>query len=297
VSTLKRISSRANPLVKLLRRVARGGSPRQRDGWVWLEGIHLCEEYLARIGQPHLAVFDARRLEPARGGVPTTWPDVRATEAVPAVESGSPVSEVVLQDLYRAIEPDRAVLLAGDVMEAVSEIAADQGVGFLVEQPGARLPSAIRQRCVLLDRIQDPGNVGSIIRTCAAAGIGTIILLEGSASAWSSKVLRAGQGAHFALDVYDQVSATEAAACLDVPVLATCLEDARSLYDAPLPAECAWVFGQEGQGVSRFWLERANERIHIPQAPGVESLNVGAAAAVCLFEQRRQMLARGVNAR
>jgi len=286
---VKRIASRANPFLKRLRQVAAANSRARRDGWVWLEGVHLCQEYLQRIGQPMHAVFDARAID---DDLP---PDVALYDrGIDSPASGSHNEAVQRQTelhaLFDAVAPDKQILIENGLLEGVSDIAAMQGVGFVIEQPQAIPTSPIDHTCVILDRIQDPGNVGSIIRTCAAAGVRTVVLLEGTASAWSGKVLRAGQGAHFSLQLYDQITAEQAASLVAVPVLATSLAQAQSLYANPLPMNCAWVFGHEGHGVGGFWLQHSTRRVFIPQAEGVESLNVAAAAAVCLFEQRRQWL-------
>lgn len=264
---MKSIASRSNPLVKQLRALARPGQAARREGLVWLEGVHLCQEYLQRVGTPRHAVFDAFRLA-----------DANAHE---------------LQSLARALPEAACLALEAGLLDSISDVAAAQGVGFLVELPRRALPPSVDMACVVLDGVQDPGNVGSILRTCAAAGVGTLFLLEGSASAWSSKVLRAGQGAHFSLTIHEQVSTQALLDRLAVPLLATTLQDATGLYDVDLPFPAAWVFGHEGQGVSETLLGRATHRVHIPQASGVESLNVAAAAAVCLFEHRRQRLAAG----
>lgn len=262
--SLKSIASRSNPFIKQLRTLARPGQAARREGLVWLEGIHLCQEYLQRVGVPQHAVFDASRL------------------AAGAHE---------LQALARALPDASCLALEAGLLDSVSDVASAQGVGFIVELPRPTLPASVDMPCVLLDGVQDPGNVGSILRTCAAAGVNTLFLLDGSASAWSTKVLRAGQGAHFSLTIHEQVSAQALLERLALPLLATTLEQAAGLYDVELPHPAAWVFGHEGKGVSPALLERATHRVHIPQASGVESLNVAAAAAVCLFEHRRQRLA------
>jgi len=156
--------------------------------------------------------------------------------------------------------------------------------------PQPVLPDSVTDDCVVLDNVQDPGNVGSIMRTCAAAGIRRLVLTPGSAGAWSGKVLRAAQGAHFALEVYEQVAAATVLERLAVPMVVTTLADASDLYLTALPEPAAWVFGHEGQGVGSELLAQAACRVRIPQTEGVESLNVAAAAAVCLFEQRRRRL-------
>src|SRR5690606_16011787 len=239
----------------------------RRGRWVWLEGVHLCQEYLRRVGPPLYGVFDARRVEGENSG--------RDSE---------------LQNLAGALAADQLIMLENDLLQGISEIAGMQGVGFVIEQPQVTMPQKIDHTCVVLDQIQDPGNVGSIIRTCAAAGVGSVVLIEGTASAWSGKVLRAAQGAHFAIQLYDQVATDEAARVIAVPLVATSLSQAQNLYDEILPAHCGWVFGHEGHGVSEFWLQRAARRVFIPQVARVESLNVAAGGAVCLFEQRRQLL-------
>lgn len=256
----QRISSRQNPFIKSLKAWARDAG---RDGGpVWLEGVHLCQEYLQRVGLPARAVFEA-----------------------PRHETGE------LRALWRACAGAERVLLDAGLLGAVSEVAGAQGVGFLIEPP--RLDAAVRidTDCVVLDRLQDPGNVGSILRSCAAAGVGTVLLTRGSAAVWSGKVLRAGQGAHFALRLVEGLAPDEVLARLDVPLLATALQGGEALYDASLPAAAAWCFGHEGQGVHASLLAGAAQRVYIPQASGVESLNVAAAAAVCLFEHRRRRMA------
>lgn len=145
---------------------------------------------------------------------------------------------------------------------------------------------------VILDRVQDPGNVGAIIRTAAAAGIRTLLTTPGTAACWAPKVLRAGMGGHFVLNLHENVS-SEALQTLatHLSLAGTVLDDGQSLYTTDLRTPLAWVFGNEGEGITPALQSVLGVRLTIPQAPGVESLNVAASAAVCLFEQRRQRLA------
>src|SRR5690606_24427082 len=117
-------------------------------------------------------------------------------------------------------------------------------------------------------------------------------LSPGCASAWSAKVLRSAQGAHFVMTLHEHVDLAAVRARLDFPLMATALEQAESLYDAALPSQCAWLFGNEGQGVDPALLAQADLRLYIPQAENVESLNVAVAAGICLFEQRRRHAAK-----
>jgi TrmH family RNA methyltransferase len=255
---MKRIASRDNPLIKSLHKtVAAAG---RRDAPVLLDGAHLCQTWLQRHGPPEQALFDVERLD---------RPELAA--------------------LARALPDSVCVALEPRLLQSLASVEHGQGVAFLVRPPHPVLPEAIDHACVLLDRIQDPGNVGTLLRTSAAAGIRRVLLSVGCAAAWSPKVLRSAQGAHFALDVHEHVDLAEVLERLRVPVAATALEGAESLYDASLPSACAWIFGHEGQGVADSLLRAARYRIRIPHDDqAVESLNVAAAAAICLFEQRRR---------
>jgi len=149
----------------------------------------------------------------------------------------------------------------------------------------------LNQDVVLLDGIQDPGNVGTLLRNCAAAGIQQVALSDHSAWVWSDKVLRAGMGAQFGLQLYAEEDLLKAlsSAKSKIPVRVTSLHPKSvDLFNANLKTVGVWVFGSEGQGVSQAWLDRASEHIRIPQSKTIESLNVGSSSAVCLFEQFRQ---------
>src|SRR5690606_3787286 len=262
---MKRIDSRANADYRLLLRVLAGRrapgerQPAARD--VALEGIHLCESWLASMGQPGLAFFDAERLEHAE-----------------------------IAALVRAVDPARIRVCTPALLRAASQVVHGQGVIFLATAPSSTPPARVQVNCLWLDRVQDPGNMGTLLRTAAAAGIREVYASSGCVAVWSPKVLRSAQGAHFVLNVYEGQDLDVLSEQLDVPLLATALEDAHSLYDAALPSAAAWVFGNEGQGVAPSLIARATQRLYIPQAPGVESLNVAVAAGICLFEQRRRHL-------
>ncbi len=132
--------------------------------------------------------------------------------------------------------------------------------------------------------------MGTLLRTAAAAGMRRVYASTGCVGAWTPKVLRSAQGAHFVINIHESQDLTVLADRLDVPLLATSLEDSQSLFEASLPQHAAWVFGNEGQGVMPQLLARADLRLRIPQEESVESLNVAVAAGICLFEQRRQSM-------
>jgi RNA methyltransferase, TrmH family len=141
----------------------------------------------------------------------------------------------------------------------------------------------------VLDRLQDAGNVGNILRTAAAFGFTQVAAIKGTVALWSPKVLRAGMGAHFGLRLVEALT-DDAVAALRMPLLATSSHAARATHEARLPWPCAWVLGHEGQGVSAALMARCAETLRIPQPGGEESLNVASAAAVCLYESARQRL-------
>jgi len=261
------IESRANPLYRRLLRLVQGGgaqalrAERRGQAAVVLEGVHLCQMWLAHQGAPEHAVFDAQALQHSQE----------------------------IQALYRAVPRARCVVLAAALAARLSQVGHGPGVYFLAHAPRPLAPTHMSHSALCLDRVQDPGNVGTLLRTAAAAGLTAAYLSRGCAAAWSNKALRAGQGAQFALSIVEQVDLLALCQGSRLPVLATALDDAVSLYDTQLPAQALWLFGHEGQGVDPALLRQASLRLRIPQHCAVESLNVAAAAAICLFEQRRQI--------
>jgi len=260
------IQSRDNPLYRRISRLLQGGgavqSRAQRRGQagVVVEGIHLCQMWLRHVGQPERAVFDAQALR----------------------------QHAEIAALYEQVSPERRVLLAPTLAASLSQVAHGPGVYFLGHAPQPAPPERITQAAICLDRVQDPGNVGTLLRTAAAAGVTDAYLARGSASAWSNKALRAGQGAQLSMTIYEDAALLPLCQKTTLPLLATALHDAVSLYAAALPRQCLWIFGNEGQGVDPDLLRLADLRLRIPHSTAVESLNVAAAAAICLFEQRRQ---------
>lgn len=184
------------------------------------------------------------------------------------------------------------VVLADSLFESIARIHAAAGILILfpVEQPTDASLAALQSSVVLLEEVQDPGNLGTILRTAAAVGIQDVFLSAGCASSWSPKALRAGMGAQFSLSVREDVDLAEIINTVQIPTIVTSLAPpSQSLYETDLKQPVAWLFGSEGQGVSPALAQRAAMRVLIPQVENsVESLNVAAAAAVCLYEQYRQ---------
>lgn len=256
MSKPERLASKANPLLVRLRRLAQDGAAYRRLGQVWLEGEHLCEAARSRRQAVALALVDE-----------TAW-----AESAPLRELAGWAARVVL--LPRAL------------FASVSGLESPGRIGFVFEPPaaGAIEPDA---PSVVLDRLQDAGNVGSILRSAAAFGVRQVLALAGTAALWSPKVLRSGMGAHFGLRLHEGLAEADLSV-LSVPLIATDSHAAASIAEAPLPRPCAWVLGHEGQGVSASLRERCSMALRIPQPGGEESLNVAAAAAVCFYEAMRR---------
>lgn len=202
-----------------------------------------------------------------------------------ADEPGSEIGRIVAR-LQRQAVPGYE--LAAPLYERIAPVERGAGLMLVVASAADPLPVAGREDLVFLDGIQDPGNVGTLLRVAAAAGIGQVLGGEGCADFWSPKVVRAGMGAQFRLRTTEGVTVAELANALDGPWIACEAHDAESLWRTSMPTgACGWIFGGEGRGISAEAAAVCRLRVRIPIAPGVESLNVAAAAAVCLFERRR----------
>lgn len=260
---MKHISSRDNPSIKHLQALAGSARDRRKAGETLLDGAHLLEVALQHGVTPLQVVVS---------------------------ESGREQPEIAA--LLARCAPESLVEVPDRLFAQISPVDSPSGVLARVAIPDPS-PTAVAGSCVLLDAVQDPGNLGTILRTAAAVGLRDVLLTPGCAQAWSPRVLRAAMGAHFHLDVREGVEPAAALAGYPGQILAADLVDATDLYDTDLRGPVAWLFGSEGQGLSGPVAALATRRIIIPMPGGMESLNVGVAAAVCLFEQLRQMRASG----
>jgi TrmH family RNA methyltransferase len=243
------VTSRDNALIKELRKLSQDSTAYRKQGRVWLEGDHLCRAALARGLKPQIAVFSE-----------SFWP------LAPAEWARSAIKTIVVAD---ALLPE------------ISGLESPAPMGFVLDlpAPAALLPGAAS---LILDRVQDAGNVGSMLRSAAAFGFSQVIALKGTAALWSPKVLRAGMGAHFSLQLLEAVE-PQALDALEVPILVTSSHHGGFLHEQTLPMPCAWAMGHEGQGVGDDLMGRARLKVRIDQPGGEESLNVAAAAAICLY--------------
>jgi RNA methyltransferase, TrmH family len=179
-------------------------------------------------------------------------------------------------------------VLSDAMFAEVSPVATPVGILALIATPQPKVVST-PTFCLLLEDVQDPGNLGSILRSAAAAGVETAWLSSGCADAWSPKVLRGGMGAHFVMTIAEHANLSEKVTGFTGLTVATCLDAQRSLYDLDLTGPVALLLGNEGAGLSAKLLATANARVRIPMPGRMESLNVAAAASICLFERVRQI--------
>lgn len=242
------ITSRDNALLKDLRRLTQDATAYRRQGRVWLEGDHLCRAALARGLKPAQALF-----------CESVWPAASIEYAQAAIKT---------------------IVIADALWAGISALESPARMGFVLDLPA---PPAIEplMSAVILDRVQDAGNVGSILRSAAAFGFRQVIAIKGTAALWSPKVLRAGMGAHFGLRLIEGVEPA-ALDALGVPVIVTSSHQGQLVQQQKLPWPCAWAMGHEGQGVGDAVASRASLSVRIGQPGGEESLNVAAAAAICL---------------
>jgi TrmH family RNA methyltransferase len=258
-SVLKSIASRDNPQFKVMAKLVTSSSERRRSGRSVLDGAHLLAAYLDSGGRPEAIMVNAAGAEDAEIG-----------------------------RLLARAAPAKATLVSDSLFSQLSTVDSPTGVVASVATPSPRAVPASAGFVLLLEDIQDPGNVGALLRSAAAAGVEHALLSPHCAFAWSPKVLRAGMGAHFALNVVEGADLGTFLASFRGTSIALDASGESSLYDLDLAKRCAIVVGNEGAGVSAALLEKVKVRARIPMPGRVESLNAAAAGAVAVFEAVRQ---------
>ena len=259
---MEKITSAQNPLIKKLVRVASSQGFRNKSGLTILDGAHLTSEYLARVGDPEVCVV---------------------------IEEGASREALDIVEQCRS-KNVRTISISKGLFSKISPVVDGVGILFLVETSKNAPEVDPLAETLILEDIQDPGNLGTILRSAAAFGVEQIICSHGTVSAWSPKVLRAGMGAHFGLKILENQNLEEVVSKLKIPVFATSLEASKSIFEEDLSGVKAWIFGNEGKGVSRKLQNLATKKVIIPQTDKIESLNVAMATTVCLSESYRQNL-------
>ena len=259
---MKKITSAQNPLVKKLVQLSEKQSFRNKQKMTIIEGAHLTAEWLKRFGVPDFCV----------------------------ISSSSKRSEEVEGIIQKCEELNTEIIeLEAKIYSKISPVIEGVGILFVVKIQENQCVDFCED-VIILDRIQDPGNFGTILRSAVGFGVKQIICSKGTVSAWSPKVLRSGMGAHFKLQILENQDLNEVILKVETPIFATSLQAEKSIYDENFTTKTAWIFGNEGAGVSLELLSKVKNQVIIPQVGQIESLNVAMAATVCLAEQARQRL-------
>jgi len=261
---MKHLTSRDNPRVKLLRKLVADVSKQRKEGLTIADGPHLI-----------------------RACIEHAYP----INTIVVSEAGLRLPEI--EGLIEATVGTECLLVPESIFRELSGTVSPVGILAVIQIPPAVIwqeTLSMTSNWVVLDSIQDAGNLGSILRSAAAFGLENIVLGKGCAAAWSPKVIRAAQGAHFSLSLYEVVDLLDAIRGYRGKSIAMVL-DGEILRPSSLSGgPYAWVFGNEGRGISPELISLCTERISIPMAKGTESLNVAAAAAICFFNAYSCML-------
>lgn len=255
---MPRITSRDNPRLKEAAQLVASSRARRKAERCVLEGEELVAAYLRRHGAPETLII-----------------------------AESALKQRAISTLQASVPAARTLVVTEAAWPEFAQLPAAVGVLAVVATPKAQFVRA-GDFCVLLDAVQDPGNVGSILRSAAAAGVAQVFLSAQCAFAWSPKVLRAGQGAHFYLEIYEDVDLPAWARAYHGRMLAAVAAGGTELYATALTGALALAIGNEGAGLSPALRAAASLAVTIPMPGGFAALNAAAAAAVCLFECVRQ---------
>lgn len=244
------IRSRDNPRVKRWAKLVADTSFRRREGRALVEGPHLVAEALAAGLEPlALLVSEAATDRP---------------------------------QVMQIIAKREVVVLSDPVFRSISDAETPAGIAAEVEIP--RRADGAEGPAVFLEGIQDPGNVGAIVRSAAAFGVAAVVHDPACADPWGPKALRAAQGGHFKLALRQTDDLGVELRKFSGRLVCTVVMNGTRLRDADLDGRIGWIFGAEGRGVSDAVAAQAALRVTIPMARGTESVNVAAAAAICLYE-------------
>ncbi len=256
---MQRISSPQNPVVKRLHSLERGRARREQGVYV-AEGVRLIGEALATEQDAEVVLYD---------------PD-----ALSRSEAGRALMAALPGWVHSLYEADARVLAAAAQTDTPAGIVA-----ALRYPTNAPLQSHRQDRLgIILDRLADPGNAGTILRTAAAAGAGYVVTTPDTVDLFAPKVVRAGMGAHFLLPLYQSISWDQIGEDLvGVTAIVAEIEGDTSVFDLDWPATAALIVGSEAHGLSEAAKSRAAEAVYVPMQPGVESLNASVVASIIMY--------------
>lgn len=250
------ITSKDNPLIKTAHALLTDSKKRKKMGQTVIEGTHLLDAYLKAEKMPISVMIS---------------------------ESGLLNDEIgqLIQKLTK-----NPIIISDHLYKNIRTLGESLPIMAVIEIPNLTLNKSIKTDCLIVNGIQDTGNLGTLLRTASATGFDTIICTKGTAHTYNPKTLRASMGANFSLDIYENVSLDTIFEVVKVPMFATTSHADGLIYHKDLTAPLALIMGHEGQGVDKVLLDKCTP-LTLPQY-GEESLNVGVAGSVCLYEILRQ---------
>lgn len=256
---MKAVSSRENPAFKAMVKLATSTSERRKRGLTVLDGAHLVQAFLDSGSEVESLMVGAEAL---------SRPEVAA---------------LVERCGARAV-----TLLTQDLFAKLSTVESASGILAAVPTPVGRPVPPDADLVMLVEDLQDPGNLGTLLRSAAAAGAGHVLLSKRCVFAWSQKVVRAAMGAHFAVNIVEGADLGDFLAAYRGTSVALTGSEAKSVYALDLRGPVAFLVGNEGAGLSEALMRAATHRASIPMPGRMESLNAGVAGSLCLFEALRQ---------
>jgi TrmH family RNA methyltransferase len=256
----KHITSRDNIVFKHLKKLAENKRARVKEGKTLLDGVHLIDGYYQAYGEPELLII----------------PEGKSTQEA--------------TDMMQQLDDVDTIMFPTLMFAELTPVSSSTGILAMVTMPKMAMPNTVNF-ALMLEDIQDPGNLGSMLRTALGAGVDVVYLSKGCADAWSPKCLRGGQGAQFYLPIVEGVDMVETIKTFSGESFATTLEG-EALYDHDFTNPTAFIIGNEGAGLSADAISAATHQISIPMHASLESLNAAAATAICLFERTRQVSAK-----
>ncbi len=260
---MKTVHSRDNPFARHLIALAHSSRERKKSGHTVLDGAHLVDAFIAS-GRVPLAV------------------------AIRESAAGSDDARVLINKIAgRTVD---ITILADVLIDEASALDSPASIMAIVDTPSAQPIPVDADVVIVLDNVQDPGNVGTILRSAAAFGVHHAVLGKGTAFAWSPKVLRAGQGAHFAINIVEGVDVVKFLGVFggDSFALVPSQLGATSIMNANFSGPVAMLIGSEGSGLAPNVIAAASHRVTIPMPGETESLNAAVCAAIAMYEMRRQ---------
>lgn len=252
------ITSKDNPTIKTAHALLTGSRQRKKLGKTVIEGTHLLESYLNASFTPDTVIVS---------------------------ESGLQNDEI--NALLGRLNQVKTLTVSDNLYKEIRRLGESLPIMAMIDMPHLDFNQPITGDCLIINGVQDNGNLGTLLRTASAVGVKTVICTTGSASAWSPKTLRAGMGANFSLDIFENINVDEILAKVKVPMFATSSHTDKVIYQTDLRQPLALIMGHEGQGVDERLLSQSAP-IALPQPNGQESLNVAIAGALCLYEVLRQ---------